>query len=64
MADTHPDQGAQTQLRWLALSRWANEGGASPSRPVAETTGATPERPADDTPPSPRAPRHTASLAP
>jgi len=32
MADPNPDRWAQSHMRWLALSRWDNEGGASPSR--------------------------------
>ena len=32
MAEPNPDRWAQSHMRWLALSRWDNEGGASPSR--------------------------------
>ena len=32
MAEPNPDHWALTHMRWLALSRWDNEGGASPSR--------------------------------
>jgi hypothetical protein len=34
MAEPNPDSWAQFHMRWLALSRWDNEGGASPSRPT------------------------------
>jgi hypothetical protein len=32
MAEPNPDPWAQSHTRWLALSRWDNEGGASPWR--------------------------------
>jgi len=32
MAEPNPDKWSQSHMRWLALSRWDNEGGASPSR--------------------------------
>jgi hypothetical protein len=32
MAEPNPDSWALSHMRWLALSRWDNEGGASPSR--------------------------------
>ena len=32
MAEPNPDNWALTHMRWLALSRWDNEGGASPFR--------------------------------
>ena len=32
MAEPNPDRWAQSHMRWLALSRWDNEGGASPPR--------------------------------
>ncbi len=35
MAEPNADNRAQTRSRWLALSRWDNEGGASPSRPTS-----------------------------
>lgn len=35
MAKPKPDTWAQTHMRWLALSRWDNEGGASPLRPTS-----------------------------
>ncbi len=34
MPSENPDHWASSHLRWLALSRWDNEGGASPLRPV------------------------------
>ena len=34
MAEPNPDTWAQSHMRWLALSRWDNEGGASRSRPT------------------------------
>jgi hypothetical protein len=37
MAEPNPEPWAQAHMRWLALSRWDNEGGASPSRPTAGT---------------------------
>ncbi len=39
MAEPNPDTWAQSHMRWLALSRWDNEGGASPSRPTAGSAG-------------------------
>jgi len=38
MAEPNPDKWAQSHMRWLALSRWDNEGGASPLRPTAGST--------------------------
>jgi hypothetical protein len=35
MAELNPDQWPQLHMRLLALSRWDNEGGASPSRRTA-----------------------------
>lgn len=34
MAKPNPDSWALTHMRWLALSRWDNEGGASAFRPT------------------------------
>ena len=34
MPSVNPDHWASLHLRWRALSRWDNEGGASPLRPV------------------------------
>jgi hypothetical protein len=39
MAEPNPDHWVLTHLRWLALSRWDNEGGASPSRPTSGRAG-------------------------
>lgn len=39
MAEPNPDTWAQSHMRWLALSRWDNEGGASPLRPTAGSAG-------------------------
>ena len=39
MAEPNPDTWAQAHMRWLALSRWDNEGGASSSRPTAGSAG-------------------------
>jgi hypothetical protein len=41
MAEPNPDTWAQSHMRWLALSRWDNEGGASPFRPTAGSAGAS-----------------------
>lgn len=35
MEEPNPRTWTLTHLRWLALSRWDNEGGASASRPTA-----------------------------
>lgn len=35
MATTNPDHWQHLHLRWLALSRWESEGGASPHRSTA-----------------------------
>ena len=35
MVEPNPDNWALTHMRWLALSRWDNEGGASAFRPTA-----------------------------
>jgi hypothetical protein len=50
----NPDKWAQFHMRWLALSRWDNEGGASPTRPTerqTDTDGASrqgkPEQPVE-----------------
>lgn len=42
MAEPNPDKWAQSHMRWLALSRWDNEGGASPSRYTAGSADPTP----------------------
>lgn len=39
MAEPKPDHWALAHMRWLALSRWDNEGGASPSRHIDGSTG-------------------------
>ncbi len=39
MAVPNPNPWAQSHLRWLALSRWDNEGGASPLRPTSGCAG-------------------------
>ena len=42
MAEPNPDRWAQSHMRWLALSRWDNEGGASPSRHTEGSADPTP----------------------
>ena len=44
MSEPNPDHWALTHMRWLALSRWDNEGGASASRPAAELSESTQPR--------------------
>jgi len=44
MAEPNPDRWAQSHMRWLALSRWDNEGGASPSRHTEGSADPTPCR--------------------
>ena len=44
MVEPNPDNWALTHMRWLALSRWDNEGGASASRPAAELSESTQPR--------------------
>jgi len=39
MTEPNPDNRALAHMRWLALSRWDNEGGASPSRPTSGSAG-------------------------
>jgi ribose 5-phosphate isomerase B len=41
MAELNPDTWTQSHMRWIALSRWDNEGGASPSWPTAGSAGAS-----------------------
>jgi hypothetical protein len=60
MAEPNLDRWVQSHMRWLALSRWENEGGASPARPTAHAhlaavrhglaeISTTPPRPASQT---------------
>ena len=42
MAEPNPDRWAQSHMRWLALSRWDNEGGASISRHTEGSADPTP----------------------
>jgi hypothetical protein len=44
MSEPNPDHWASTHMRWLALSRWDNEGGASASRLTAKLTKSTQPR--------------------
>ena len=39
MTEPNSDTGVQSHMRWLALSRWENEGGAGLSRPTAGSVG-------------------------
>ena len=39
MAEPNPEDWAWMHMRWLALSRWNTEGGASASRPTAGSAG-------------------------
>lgn len=41
MSEPNPDHWASTHMRWLALSRWDNEGGASAFRPTAKLIEST-----------------------
>ena len=50
MAELNPDKWAQSHMRSLALSRWDNEGGASPSRPTEGSAVPTPRHGARPTP--------------
>ena len=34
MAEPNLDRWVQWHMRWLAISRWENEGGASPAKPT------------------------------
>ena len=45
MKEPNPDGWALTHMRWLALSRWDNEGGASAFRPTAVLSESTRPRP-------------------
>jgi len=40
MAGPNPDMWAPLHMRWLALERWDDEGGASPNRPTAGSSRA------------------------
>ena len=42
MAEPNPDRWTQSHMRWLALTRWDNEGGASPSRHTEGSADTTP----------------------
>ena len=50
MAEPNPDRWAQSHMRWLALSRWDNEGGASPSRHTEGSAETTPGHEVRSTP--------------
>lgn len=39
MPEPNPDTWPQSHMRWLALSKWDSEGGASPSRPTEGAAG-------------------------
>jgi hypothetical protein len=50
MAEPNPDRWAQSHMPWLALSRWDDEGGASPSRRTEGSADTTPGHEARSTP--------------
>ena len=57
MARPKLDRWVQSHMRWLALSRWENEGGASPARPTTHTKSGTDRHP----PPTPQPAKATPS---
>ena len=50
MAEPNPDRWVLSHMRWLALSRWDNEGGASPSRHTGGSADPTPRHEVRPTP--------------
>jgi len=50
MAEPSPDRLARAHMRWLALSRWDNEGGASQSRPTDGSADTAPHQAIRSTP--------------
>jgi hypothetical protein len=50
MAEPNPDRWAQYHMRRLALSRWDNEGGASPFRHTEGSADPTPRHEVRPTP--------------